>query len=284
MNQAFDLQRWGLLVRKHWSDNRNKYTLSLGAIAALLLLWFGFLILVDKRGAMNKEGQLFTYYIGLFLTGALYASFLFGDLANKPKALNFMSVPASQLEKMLCMALYCVVAFWFCYTAIFYFVDFIMIKVSNAVQLARLKEGATVNYPFVKETVFNVFGRIENTPRDNPFSPLTVVLLLFFAVQGAYALGSIYFPAYSFIKTTISLLLIILLFIFLMAKVLLPILPKGSFGDSLTKFYIYDRDYSNRSVILLPSWTDNVIFGFFKYLLAPAFWVVTYFRLKEKEV
>jgi hypothetical protein len=284
MNQAFDLQRWGLLVRKHWSDNRNKYTLSLGAIAALLLLWFGFLILVDKRGAMNKEGQLFTYYIGLFLTGALYASFLFGDLANKPKALNFMSVPASQLEKVLCMALYCVVAFWVCYTAIFYFVDFIMIKVSNAVQLARLKEGATLNYPFVKETVFNVFGRIENTPRDNPFNPLTVVLLLFFAVQGAYALGSIYFPTYSFIKTTISLLLIILLFIFLMAKVLLPILPKGSFGDSLTKFYIYDRDYSNRSVILLPSWTDNVIFGFFKYLLAPAFWVVTYFRLKEKEV
>lgn len=284
MNQAFDLQRWGLLVRKHWSDNRNKYTLSLGAIAALLLLWFGFLILVDKRGAMNKEGQIFTYYVGLFLTGALYASFLFGDLANKPKALNFMSVPASQLEKVLCMALYCVVAFWVCYTAIFYFVDFIMIKVSNAVQLARLKEGATLNYPFVKETVFNVFGRIENTPRDNPFNPLTVVLLLFFAVQGAYALGSIYFPTYSFIKTTISLLLIILLFIFLMAKVLLPILPKGSFGDSLTKFYIYDRDYSNRSVILLPSWTDNVIFGFFKYLLAPAFWVVTYFRLKEKEV
>jgi hypothetical protein len=284
MNQAFDFQRWGLLVRKHWSDNRNKYTLSLGAIAALLLLWFGFMILVEVNGAMHKDSQIITYYVGLFLTGALYASLLFSDLANKPKALNFLSVPASQLEKVLCMALYCVVIFFVCYTAIFYLADFIMIKVANAVQLARLKEHPEWSNGRVPETVANVFGTINDRQNGNPFNVLTVVLLLFFAVQGAYALGSIYFPAYSFIKTTISLLLIILFFIFLIGKILLPILPQGSFGDSLTKFYTYEHDYSHRNVILLPSWTDNVLFGFFKYLLAPAFWVVTYFRLKEKEV
>lgn len=285
MNQAFEFQRWVLLVRKHWGDNRNKYILSLGAIAALLLLWYGFLLLIDKMGAMAKEAQTITYYVGLFLVGALFASLLFADLANKPKALNFLSVPASQLEKVLCMALYCIVIFFVCYTVIFYAVDFIMVKVYNAVQMAQVEKGRSINYSFVKETVANVFGRIsDRNDNGNPFNALTTVLLLFFAVQGAYALGSIYFPAYSFIKTTIALLLLILFFIFLIAKVLYPILPHGDFGPSMSKFYLYDRDYNNRNVILLPSWTDNVLFGFFKYLLAPVFWVVTYFRLKEKEV
>jgi hypothetical protein len=284
MNQVFDFSRWGLLVRKHWSDNRNKYTLSLGAIGALLLMWYGFLLLVDGRGAMNKEGQIITFYVGLFLTGALFASMLFGDLANKPKAINFLSVPASQLEKVLCMALYCILIFFVCYTVIFYAVDFIMVKVANAVNLSRWKEH-NAEALFVPETVANVFTTMKSSDNGNPFNALTTVLLLFFAIQGAYALGSIYFPAYSFIKTTIALLLIILFFIFLLAKVLAPILPEGGFASSLTIFNL--RGPGNEwgvRVIQLPSWTDDVFFGYFKYVLTPVFWVITYFRLKEKEV
>lgn len=284
MNQVFDFSRWGLLVRKHWSDNRNKYTLSLGAIAALLMMWYGFLLLVDGRGAMHREGQIITFYVGLFLTGALFASLLFGDLANKPKAINFLSVPASQLEKVLCMALFCVLIFFVCYTVIFYAVDFIMVKVANAVNLARWKEH-NAEALFVPETVANVFTKLSPRENGNPFNTLTTVLLIFFAVQGAYALGSIYFPAYSFIKTTIFLLLIILFFVFLIAKVLYPILPKGAFGSSFSMFNLPGPGGEwGKQFIQLPSWTDAVFFGYFKYVLTPVFWVVTYFRLKEKEV
>lgn len=287
MNQAFDFNRWGLLVRKHWGDNRNKYTLSLIAVAALLFLWYGFLLLVDGRGPMGREGQIVTYYVGLFLTGSLYASLLFGDLANKPKAINFLSVPASQLEKVLCMALYCVLIYFVCYTVIFYVVDFIMLKVYNAVQLAKWEKAPfhTQGSVFTPETIANVFYRFEKDVNGNPFNTLTFILLLFFAAQGAYALGSIYFPTYSFIKTTITLLLLILFFIFLCAKVLSPILPEGGFSGALTEFNLLgpNKEWGWR-VIQLPSWTDEVFFGFFKFVIAPVFWLVTYFRLKEKEV
>lgn len=285
MNQVFDFTRWGLLVRKHWGDNRNKYMLSLGAVAALLLMWYGFLLLVDGRGVMRHEGQIITYYVGLFLTGSLYASMLFSDLANRPKALNYLAVPASHLEKVLVMALYCVLIYFVCYTVIFYAVDFIMVKVANAINLARWEEHHEVGSVFEPQTVANVFNRFQPHENSNPFNALTLILLLFFAVQGAYALGSIYFPAYSFIKTTIALLLIILFFIFLVAKILAPILPQGGFGSNLTVFNLPgpDDEYG-RQAILLPSWTDDVFFGFFKFVIAPVFWVVTYFRLKEKEV
>lgn len=284
MNQSFDLQRWGLLVRKHWGDNRNKYTLSLGAIAALLLLWYGFLLLVEPRRPISTSMQIVTYYIGLFLTGSLYASLLFADLANRPKAINFLAVPASHLEKVFCLALYCILIFFVCYTAIFYAVDFIMVKAGNAVARLRWEEIHGHRELFVPEKVANVFYRFEERNSNNPFNTLSLVLLIFFAVQGAYALGSIYFPAYSFIKTTIAILLLILFFIFFVVKVLVPILPPGSFGDNLTRFNLARNGEYDHLVIQLPGWTDNVFFGFFKYVIAPVFWLITYFRLKEKEV
>lgn len=285
MNQVFDFQRWALLVRKHWGDNRNKYLLSLGAIASLLFMWYGFLLIVDGHGPLTEDGQVITYYVGLFLTGSFYASTLFADLANKPKGINFLAVPASQLEKVLVMFLYCVVVYFLLYTAIFYIVDFIMVKVSNSISAARWVERGYANREFVPNKVANVFYRADVRDNGNPFATLTIVLLLFFAVQGAYALGSIYFPTYSFIKVTISILLLILFFIFFVAKVLHPMLPQGGFSNLLTEFnlYIPGQDWHS-NYIQLPTWTDNVIFGFFKYVIAPVFWIATYFRLKEKEV
>jgi hypothetical protein len=287
MNNVFDFHRWGLLVRKHWSDNRNKYLLSLGAITALLLLWFGFVIMADNYHPMQNEMQVVAFYVGLFLTGSIYASFLFGDLANKPKAINYLSVPASHLEKLLCMALYCVVIFFVCYTAIFYLADFIMVKVANAVAYSHWQEAERAgadHRPFIEQKVVNVFYQ-KDIARGAPFNMLLMILSIFFAVQGAYALGSIYFPAYSFIKTTIILLLVVLFFSFFMAKVLASMLPFGHFVDNLNTFRLREADYTaTGQVILLPKWLMSLIWGVFKYILLPVFWITAYFRLKEKEV
>lgn len=283
MNQVFDINRFGLLMRKHWSDNRNKYLLSLGAIASLLFLWFGFLILVEGQHAADMGMQFVTYYVGLFLTGSFYASTLFSDLANKPKAINYLAVPASQLEKVLVSFVFCVIVFSVCYTVSFYVVDFLMVKLANAVGLARWEERDQPAYAFEAKQVINVFYIDGN--RSNPFAGMAVMVLLFFAVQGAFALGSIYFPTYSFIKTTIAILLLILFFVFLVAKVLLPLLPQGAFADGLSQFNLNQPNEPwGSNYIELPWWTGGVLFGFFKYVVAPVFWVAAYFRLKEKEV
>ncbi len=42
MNQSFNFSRWRLLVAKHWAEHRRLYSLSLVAVAALILGWFIF--------------------------------------------------------------------------------------------------------------------------------------------------------------------------------------------------------------------------------------------------
>src|SRR5690349_10892530 len=133
MNPVFDFNRWSLYISKHWNENKKRYLLSLGAIAGLLVLWYCFLILVPKENPIGDNIQVVTYYVGLFLTGCLYASLLFADLSEGPKAIHFLLLPASVFEKLLSAILYGVILFFICYTVIYYVVDFSMVKISNSI-------------------------------------------------------------------------------------------------------------------------------------------------------
>ena len=106
---------------------------------------------------------------------------------------------------------------------------------------------------------------------------------MYAVVQSAYILGSVYFAKFSFIKTTIALLLTSLIVTLFVAKVLYPTLPHQGWYNSLTSFRVY-ADYGVQKTVSLPSWIDDVLMFLVKFGFAPLFWVVTYFRLKEKEV
>src|SRR5688500_9725813 len=140
MNQVFDFQRWLFLVGKHWGENRKRYLLSLVALAALMIIWYIFVILVERKTPFFEEMQVGVYYVGMAITGCLFGSFIFAEAASGPRAMHFMSVPASIVEKVLCALLYGVVLFFICYTVIFYLVDFTMIKLSNGILEQYWKE------------------------------------------------------------------------------------------------------------------------------------------------
>jgi hypothetical protein len=112
MNQVFDLNRWLLLTGKHWAENRKKYLLSLVAILALLVIWYSLVLLIVQENTYPPEMQISTYYIGMALAGCLFGSLLFAEMAGGPRAMHYLSVPASALEKMLTGLLYGVVLFF----------------------------------------------------------------------------------------------------------------------------------------------------------------------------
>jgi hypothetical protein len=282
-----------MLVSKHWSENRKKYTLSLIAIAGLLLLWFIFTLFMEPFMPLDEGIQVGTYYFGLSVVGCLYGSMLFTELASKSKGINFLSVPASNLEKLLCALLYGVIIFFITYTVIFYVTDLSMVKLSNAIAYAHWEKTHVNSRLFDPGKVMNVFV----LPDTNPGVPnvFYYFVLAYFAVQSAFILGSVYFPKFSFIKTVIALLLVSLLFVFIVTKIIHPIMPQGGYYKDITSYRVFHvtqlstgstvvSDDDTDKIVSLPGWINEVLIALVKYAFAPLFWIVTFYRLKEKEI
>jgi hypothetical protein len=277
MNSVFDFKRWLLYVSKHWHENKKKYLLSLGAIGGLMVLWYSFLMIVAPMNAIGGNMQLITYFVGLFLTGCLYASLIFSELSEGPKAMHYLLTPVSLFEKLLSALLYGVILFFITYTMVFYAVDFIMVKIGNGVAQALMERE---HKPFKGPTeVMNVFVSKDTGDININF----FLLLIYFGIQSIFLLGSIYFEKYHFIKTLVSGLIVFLVLVFFMHKVLGSFMPDGWFYKPFTDYRV--NDHQNGALkIQLPEWTSSILLFIMKFALAPCLWVVAYFRLKEKEV
>src|SRR5690242_17437744 len=131
MNQSFNINRFSLLVVKHWADNKKRYLLSVLAFMGLLIGWYTFTILIDSRFPVGKGLQMVTYFFSLFTVGSFYASQYFRELGSRSKGINFLLVPASGLEKLLCSLLYTVILFFLVFTAAFYLIDLLMVWIGQ---------------------------------------------------------------------------------------------------------------------------------------------------------
>ena len=269
MNQFFSVKRFTLLVLKHWADNKKRYGLSVLAFIGLLITWFVFTILVGFDRPMVEEVQMITFYISLFAVGTFYASQYFSDLGSRAKGINFLLVPASAFEKLLCSLLFSVVLFFLVFLTAFYLVDILMVAIANSLKGTP------------KTTVLNIFSVIVIPVNLN--STINF-LLFFFSVQSAFLLGSVYFEKFSFVKTIISCFvggfLIFLLVYFLNVK----LLPEGDYPLGFLTSYRVRVDGINDRLVQLPGWVGQLLRFLVLYTIAPFFWIVTYLRLKEKQV
>jgi len=237
---------------------------------------------MEPYNAMDESIQYGTYYIGLFIVGCLYGSTLFSELSSRPKGINYLSVPASHFEKTLSALLYGVVIFFLCYTLIFYVADFIMVKIANAVSYAYWEKHYSDGQAFSPRKIVNVFWGNERAGRVN-INIFFLFLLSYFAIQSAFILGSVYFVKFSFIKTALVLIAAFLFIIMFTGKVLGSFVPIGGFSNGFSTYHLYS-DGDMDKIIHLPEWINSIVLFLLKYAFAPIFWVVTYFRLKEKEI
>src|SRR5689334_25414744 len=134
MNQTFNFRRFSLLVLKHWADNKKRYGLSFLAFVGLLITWFTFTTLTGfDSQPMGRGAQQVTFFLSLFAVGTFYASQYFHDLGSRPKGINFLLVPASAFEKLLCALLYTVLFFFIAFITCFYLVDFLMVNIATSI-------------------------------------------------------------------------------------------------------------------------------------------------------
>ena len=276
MNQTFSFQRFSLLVSKNWAENKKRYSLSILAYISLLSVWFMFVMLTDISNPLAKNLQEVTFFFSLFLVGPFFASQFFSDLGSKTKGTNYLMVPASALEKLLCGLLYSIILFFIIFTLAFYLVDVLVVLIANAFHPSY--NGITTQDGIAFQAhVVNVFN-MRDLPQNNNLS--YYFLVVFLTLQSVALLGSIYFSKYSYIKTVISLTLIVIVTYLILFKLRENIMPMGNF--SVTEYKIYENDQVK--IVSLPVWAQRVIEYLCSYAFAFVFWVTTYFRLKEKEV
>lgn len=261
------------MVAKHWADNKKRYVLSVLAFIGLLITWFTFIMLVEEENTpMDMEIQQITFFIALFAVGTFYASQYFGELGSKPKGITFLLVPASAFEKLLCGLLYTVILFFVVFVAAYYLVDVLMVAIAKAVS-GTVATG--------RPALANVFDVI--LLRFNHDSTINF-LLFFFSVQSVFLLGSIYFEKYSFIKTIISGFVACFLLFCLLYFFNDKLLPGGNYPRGFLTSYRVHVDGVNDPYIQVPRWIGDVFRFLLMYAVAPFFWIVTYCRLKEKQV
>lgn len=268
MTTTFSVPRLLQLIRKQWFENSRLYLFSILALLGMLGLIMFFWAIAD--GKSYSEDSLYIIFIfGLFTAGAVFASMSFSMLANKERGTYWLAFPASHLEKLICMIFYNVVVFTVVYCACFFFLKSIAVTYINS-----LVAGDPQAYSF-RRSVWD---------SDHSFLGIVPYFIYgFFAVQAFYMMGSVYFPRYSFVLTTMIGSALIFLFVYYSMELL-----KGSFhegyswnGDHLRK---YDADFNSyKRYELSPVLTNLVSFGI-KYIWAPVFWVVAWFRLKEKQI
>lgn len=283
----FSPQRWWMLVTLHWAENRKRYLLALPAIAGVLFVWYSFLIMMNKGEPLSTPFQVSAYYVGLFLIGSLYGSMLFSELGHKARSIQYLSVPASQFEKLLCALFFGVLLFFIVYTLLYYLVDIPMVGLSNRISLIRGRHLGDSGRIFPNGHPVQVYNVFTNKGGPLPNSESNYFLLIYFALQAAFILGSIYFMRYSFIKTVVSLLLLVLVYMLFVIKGIVASLPQGwHFGPSLFE-WSQVREFNGQEeekLVRLSSWIGNTCTFLIKYSLPFVFWSITYIRLKEKEV
>ena len=109
------------------------------------------------------------------------------------------------------------------------------------------------------------------------------ILWIYFSLQSVFLLGSVYFEKYSFIKTIIAgFVLFFILFCFV--YFLYDLMPKGDYSNGILTSYVVKGSGKDNYLVKLPDWFGYLLYYIFMYGTAPFLYLVTYFRLKEKQV
>lgn len=235
----------------------------MGLLGILFALWAG------VGGNHYNEAVIYVFgLIGLFITGGIFASTSFTMLNAKDTGIYWISFPASHLEKFLVALFFNVIMF-----SATYFLCFELLKFLAEQYVEGLVKAYPLKYSYLK---------LDWLEKDGPRQAIPVFVCAFFSMQAAFLLGSIWFKRFSFIITTVIIAIAIFFTIFYLIKLSQGMLPDGyrygvtnvTTDDGNGIYKLYEMNAGLKKSIEI----------FFKYLLTPFLWLITWYKLKEKEI
>ena len=231
--------------------------MSLSVLVGIMALVMGFAAYGTGKLDTNLQYLFFT----LFLVGAgsVFTSMVFTDLGEPKRAIAFLTLPASTLEKYLVAWIYSFLIYLLLFVPAFYLVAAVVINIGG-----RGNEEAEL---------LKLFG---------PTSNLDNVVLIYAFMHAASLVGAVLFRKIHFIKT------IFILFLGFFALIILnKLLLNAMIGqDIVSSIPLSKAMFSENGQVYTLGLKENELS--FTWVASIGFifiiWAAAYFKLKEKQV
>jgi hypothetical protein len=273
MNNTFNIQRFGLLLKRKWLEFGKIYLITLAVAFGVILISYttAFWPLMNDFRAFSDRTLIFREFLFLgfgFLFITAVASAYFSHLGQKPKTIIDLLIPASTFEKFTAGIFFTAILTTVSFVLIFWLTDLVFVtklrSIYSSVSKSTSYTDAHGTITAIKDNAAYFFVR--NKP--NLFLPLYV---LPFFVTSIFLLGSIYFNKFHYIKTALSVMLFTGLWTFIVVQAG-QYLTDGRHGTGRNPVIGGDKGSVEWLLTLL------------LLVLTLVFWAITYVRLKEKEV
>ncbi len=248
----FKLTRFGALVKRDFIIYKKQISLiALCSILAVLAILF-----ITKR-TYEPEETLIEYWVSwyaIFLgIGLLLTSVIFREFKTPSGRMQYLSVPASHLEKLISRWSYSLLLYPIFITLVFLLVASTVVDTDSA--------------RFAKDLVWAKY--------------IIHIFILAHSIQLIYAIiinKNVAFK--SFIISVLTFIATLLIAVLLFYLIFNKYLPEGSYSIGPDLNLILSLEAIDFFSERLPK--IGLFIG--KYILPPYLWVVAYFKLKEKEV
>lgn len=277
MNNTFNIQRFGLLLKRQWLEFGKIYLISLVVVLGIFLTFYGFqyyAIYNNQIGAFSRTPLEFR--IPLFLvTGLIFITIIgstyFAHLGQKSRAIIDLMIPASTFEKLVAGIFYTTVLGIFSYLLLFYLTDLaFVIKLRSWYEHSgrnMFLDGEKVELAEMFPFFFPYFHFRNDRHMFEGF------YMLPFLFTSLFLLGSIYFEKFHYIKTAIVVMIFSGIWTAIIAKSgKLLFDGRIPIDREQTRHIFQNRDSGEIWLTVLG------------IALTLIFWAITYVRLKEKEV
>jgi hypothetical protein len=264
MNNTFELQRFGLLLKRKWLEFGKIYLVTLAVAFGVMLIAYtlAFWPLFRSPEMFSSDRVFFRipfFIIFGFLFITAVSSNYFAHLGQKPKTIIDLLIPASTFEKFLAGVFFTAMLTTVSFLVLFYLTDFVFIaKLRNAIEsVGKTPAHADIPYFFTQ--------------------PLPEFLSFFYVVpffiSSVFLLGSVYFDKFHYIKTALSVMVFVGVWAYIVFNA----------GDFITRD-THAVQGAGPDIIRNDPMYISLSVGFVILLFTLVFWAITYVRLKEKEV
>lgn len=254
MKTNFSIKSISLLTKRYFEENAYREILFWSLITLVFTVF-------DQRDFVQ---------LVIIAGGLIFSSNLYKELWNAPSGIHFFMIPATQAEKITTAILLNTVYF-FAMSILAYILGHILIII---VYHSILKIQIPISWDLFQatKTVFaegKTYVTVENE--------FLKILTNFAFIQALSMLGSLYFKVNSTIKTIISLMGFAVLL-----GITQLILMRIFLGDiSVVDSFIYLNIALKNPTI--PTYI-NYAMHILGYLLIPYLWIISYYKIKEKQL